>query len=426
MKRRDFLKSATAAAPGLTTTLMAGPVAAANRPAAAVLPKTRITRIRYYRTPPDAAGRPAGDHQPLVNQSSNVVVIETDQGLTGVGEGGSPDIMEQCATQLIGQDPFRIERLWQVMFRGYFYPAGREKTHAIGALDVALWDLKAKALGVPLYQLLGGRSRDHVECYATGFTIPGQPDASHKERARACIEAGFRAYRLHDPGPGRVFDRLTQVRRIADICKDIREGVGRDGAWAIDYHGEFDLPDAIRLSGMIEELAPYFCEDLVRSESWESYKALRHQVKVPVAYGEVLSDKWQWIDVIENNLIDYARVTVPNVGGITEFMKIAAMCEAHYIGIIPHFTGPISEAALVHCVTAISGPAIMEMTAAGQRTWPYLRRAYDFREGKLWPNERSGHGVEVDTSRLQLIGDYKEAYSAIPTLDRPDGTYTNW
>ena len=312
------------------------------------------------------------------------------------------------------------------MYRGYFYPAGREKTHAIGALDVALWDLKAKALGVPLYQLLGGRSRDHVECYATGFSIPGQPNASHKERARACVEAGFRAYRLHDPGEGAVFDRLTQVRRIANICRDIREGVGKDGSWAIDFHGEFDLPDAIRLSGMIEEFAPYFCEDLVRSDGWESYKALRPQVKVPIAYGEVLADKWQWTDVIENNLIDYARVTVPNVGGVTEFMKIAGMCEAHHIGIIPHFTGPISEATLVHCVTATSGPALMEMTGAGRRPWSYLIQAYDFRDGKLWPNDRPGHGVEVDTGKLQQIGDYKEAYTAIPRLDRPDGTYTNW
>ena len=415
MDRRTFLGSAASTGLGL-----------AIAPASALgLPKAKITRIRYYRSPTDAAGRSA-EHQPTINQSTNVVVIETDAGITGTGEGGSADIMEQCATQLIGQDPFRIERLWQILFRGYFYPAGREKAHALGALDVALWDLKAKALGVPLYQLLGGRSRDYVECYATGFSIPGAPNASHGERARACIEAGFRAYRLHDPGESGTFDRFEQVRRIAGLCREIREGAGRDGGWAIDYHGEFDLPDAVRLSEAIAPLAPYFCEDLVRSESVDTYRALRSQVRVPIAYGEVLSDKWQWNEVIENQLIDYARVTIPNVGGITEFMKIAALCETHQVGIIPHFTGPISEATLVHCVAATSGPAVMEMTGNGQRTWPYLRRSYDFRDGKLWINDRPGHGAELDTSKLQLIGEYREAYTGIPRRDRPDGSYTNW
>ena len=107
----------------------------------AALPKAKITRIRYYRTPTDAAGRP-NVHQPTFNQSTHVVIVETDQGLTGIGEGGAHDTMEQCAGMLIGEDPFRTDYLWQMLYRGYFYPAGREKVHALGALDLALWDLK--------------------------------------------------------------------------------------------------------------------------------------------------------------------------------------------------------------------------------------------------------------------------------------------
>lgn len=389
------------------------------------LPKCKITRIRYYKTPTDAAGRP-NVHQPLFNQSTFVVVIETDQGLTGVGEGGVPDIMEQCAGQLIGEDPFRTEKLWQLMFRGYFYPAGREKTHTIGALDVALWDLKAKALGVPLYQLLGGLSRNHVDCYATGFSIPGRPDASHRERARACMEAGFHTYRLHDPGGERVFDRFAQVERMAGLCREIREGCGRDGGWAIDFHGEFDLPDAVKLADLIYPLGPYFCEDMVRSDQGIGYKRLREKVKVPIAVGEVYGDKWEWADIIDEERADYVRLTIPNVGGVTEFMKLAAMAETHHMGIIPHFTGPISEAAIVHCVATTSVPVIMEMVGDGKREWPYLKSAYDFRNGRLWPNDRPGHGCEVDTSRLQQIGDFREHYASLPTLERPDGSYTNW
>ena len=126
---------------------------------AAGLPKSKITKIRYYKTPTDAAGRP-NVRQPLFNQSTNVVIVETDTGLIGVGEGGAGDTMEQCASMLIGEDPFRTDRIWQMMYRGYFYPPGREKVHGLGALDMALWDIKGKALGVPVYELLGGLTRE--------------------------------------------------------------------------------------------------------------------------------------------------------------------------------------------------------------------------------------------------------------------------
>ena len=123
-------------------------------------------------------------------------------------------------------DAFRSEQLWQLLFRGYFYPAGREKLHAIGALDMALWDIRAKALGVPLYRLLGGPTRDHVECYATGYPSHG----SLKETAAACVADGYRAFRI-GPADADPWDRFETVRKTAQMCQEVREGVGRDGAW---------------------------------------------------------------------------------------------------------------------------------------------------------------------------------------------------
>src|SRR5205085_7273669 len=151
----------------------------------------KITRIRTYRPRP---------FNPNISQSDLVVVIETDSGLMGVGEGGTADLLAHCAAMLIGQDPARIQHLWQVMYRGYFYPAGREKLHALGALDLALWDLKGKALGVPVYDLLGGRTREFIECYSTSYPWQG----SLGETARACLAAGFRAFRtgVADPDGG--------------------------------------------------------------------------------------------------------------------------------------------------------------------------------------------------------------------------------
>ena len=404
MHRRHLLQTALLAPASLGSALFA-----------ASLPKTRITRVRFYCV---------ADSRPIFNQSGHIVTVETDAGLTGVGEGGSPDTVRQLGAMLIGEDPFRTEHLWQVMYRGYFYPPGREKIHALGAIDLALWDLKGKALDLPVWQLLGGKTRDYIECYATGFPNQG----SLQETAAACIEAGFRAFRTG--GAGSRTDGAFQHRQAVDatfrMCQQIRAGVGDAGDWAIDYHTRFDLPDAVRLSSLLEPLRPLFCEDLVRSENPEVYRTLRPMVRVPIAVGEHFGDRWDANVLIENRLIDYSRVSIPNCGGITEFLKLAALCETHYVGLIPHFTGPVAEAALVHCCAALPGPAIMEMTGAGAKTHPHLPVHYDFRDGKMWPNERAGLGVEFDPSRAELAFEVTERSRPIPLLERPDGSVTNW
>lgn len=387
----------------------------------AALPEDRIKVIHYYSNSGDSQGRGG---QPMVNQSTNVVIIETESGLMGIGEGGEPRTMEECARMLIGLDPFRIEHHWQRMMRGYFYPAGREKLHSLGALDVALWDLKGKALDVPVWQLLGGKSRDHIECYSTVFPRP--PGGTLEDAARACREAGFRAYRHATDNPRqRVVDRFELVRRMHADCEAIHRGAG-DGGWAIDFHTELDMPDAINLATLIEPLHPYFCEDLIRSENVDAYEWVRARTRVPIAVGEQFGYKWDINRLIERGLIDYARVTLPNVGGITEFMKIVAIAETHYVGLIPHFTGPISEAALVHCLTATSVTALMEMLGDGSRTWPYLPEVYDFRDGKMWPNDRPGIGVVVDIDRLTKIAEYDEYRAGMLMNSRPDGSFMNW
>ena len=406
MQRRSFLQS---------TLLGSGAVLARSNRGQAALPKLKITRVRCYLTP---------NPRPSLNQSTNIVMVETDQGITGIGEGGSKDTVEQCAAIIIGEDPGRIEYLWQLMYRHYFYPPGREKLHALGAIDMALWDIKGKALGAPLHELLGGLARDHIECYATGFPSKG----SLRETARACVEAGFRAFRtsVADPGKDQPFNSHQIVRKTHQNCVEIREGVGKDGDWAIDFHTRLDLADAIRLCTLIEPLEPYFCEDLVRSENPGVYRNLRPQVKVPIAVGEHYGDRWDTNELIEGRLIDYSRVTIPNVGGITEYMKIAALCETHYIGLIPHFTGPVGEAALVHCCGTYSGPVLMEMSVGGKPDLSHLPQHYDFRNGKLWPNTRPGLGVEFDPSRTKLIAEITERRRPTQLYRRPDGSITNW
>jgi len=374
----------------------------------------KITRIRIYK--PQRLN-------PTYNQSDMVVTIETDSGLIGIGEGGSRDPLEQCAGMLIGEDPDRIQHLWQVMYRGYFYPAGREKLHALGALDLALWDLKGKRLGVPVYELLGGLTRDYIECYSTGFPWQG----NLADTARACIEAGFRAFRSGvGDGPEGAFNVRQQVEKAAESAQIMREAVGPDGEWAFDVHTRLDLADSIRLCGLIEPYRPLFVEDPLRSENPTVLAALRPHVKVPIAVGEQFGDRWDIHDLIEKHLIDYTRVTLPNVGGITEMIKVAALCETHYIGMIPHFTGPISLAALVQVMSSLSVPTLMEIAGPEPRVPPHLTQSVAFRNGKLWPKTDPGLGVEFDPNGAELISEVTQHNAPIAMFHRPDGSFTNW
>jgi L-alanine-DL-glutamate epimerase-like enolase superfamily enzyme len=373
----------------------------------------KITRIRCYR--PER-------FTPSLSQSDMIVLVETDAGLFGVGEGGSPDTVAQCAAMLVGEDPLRIQHLWQLMYRGFFYPAGREKLHAIGALDMALWDIKGKALGTPIYELFGGLARKYVECYSTAF--PRQGD--HGSTARACIEAGFRAYRTAVADPEGAYHARRSVDVTAEQCRSIAEGVGDKGEWCIDFHTRLDMPDAVRLCGLIEGLSPLFVEDPIRSENPGALAMLRSQVRTPLAVGEQFGNRWDCNEIVERHLADYLRVTLPNVGGITELMKIAAICETHYVGLIPHFTGPISTAALVHAVATLPVPVMMEILGAELRQPPHLTQGAIFREGKLWPSPAPGLGVEFVEQNVTLVAEINTHAAPVPQLRRPDGSYTNW
>jgi L-alanine-DL-glutamate epimerase-like enolase superfamily enzyme len=360
-----------------------------------------------------------------------VVTVETDAGITGIGEGGAKDTLEQCAGTLIGKNPFRIEAIWQEAYLAWFYPPGREKAHALGALDLALWDIKGKALGLPVHELLGGAARDYCECYVTsGVNAPaGQSGAgaSLKERARRTMEEGYRAFRIAaaDPPIGGVFDSRAIIRQVANDCREAREGVGPDGNWCIDFHQRFELNEALRLCRAIEEYDPFFVEDPVRDEhALQDIPKLRQMTAVPLTHGEEWGLKWDFNRLVESHDIDFIRSTLPNVGGITEMMKVAAICETHDVGIVPHFTGPIATAALVNCLSTFSGPVLMEYNYGG-RPIDYLPECLDFKNGKAHTNKRPGLGVTADMKRLTMVGEVTEP-GRRNVYKRPDGSLTHW
>jgi L-alanine-DL-glutamate epimerase-like enolase superfamily enzyme len=430
MFRRSFLKS-LAAAPAA---VLAGPLRLD-----AALPKAKVTKVSIYEPP---------NVNRLFNQSNMVVTVETDIGITGIGEGGSRDTLEQCAGNLVGQDPFHIERLWQEMYVGWFYPPGREKMHAVGAMDLALWDIKGKALKLPIHQILGGSVRNYVECYATGNVRPagepapeggrggrggggGQPAGDPfdyiRRSAEATMAAGYRCYRMDASVggaiPDNVFNQRERVHLVAEACKAARQGVGPKGDFNIDFHQKFDYIDALRCCKLIEEYEPYYVEDPVRDEHFlEDIPRLRKMTTCPLAPGEEWGARWDFNRLVENHDIDFVRVPLPNVGGITEMMKVAALCETHGVGIAPHFTGPISTAAQVGCLSTFSGPVIFE---CNYRPLPYLPECLDFKNGKAYTNERPGLGVTLDVKQVKLISEVTQT-GRRQFYTRPDGSVQHW
>jgi len=201
--------------------------------------------------------------------------------------------------------------------------------------------------------------------------------------------------------------------------------VGPDGNWCIDFHQRFDLNDALRCCRAIEPYEPFFVEDPVRDEhALADIPKLRPMTTVPLTHGEEWGLRWDFVKLVENHDIDFIRATLPNVGGITEMMKIAAICETHAVGIVPHFTGPIATAALVNCLSTFSGKVLMEYNYSGVPI-DYLPECLDFKQGKAYTNQRPGLGVTLDLKRVTPIGEVTQP-GRRNVYTRPDGSLTHW
>jgi L-alanine-DL-glutamate epimerase-like enolase superfamily enzyme len=458
--RRRFGQSLTAAIGAFVTgsnspkpplTRQTAPLARAQ----ARLSPTLVTRIRVFYPPNYNPNGPQA-----FPQSNMVVLVDTDAGITGIGQGGSPDTVRNVARSVIGKNAFDTEMIWQAAFMDGFYSPGKERLHALGAIDLALWDIKGKALNAPLYQLFGGKAREHIELYATSGlpqgTVPPAEAAAMglKERAAATMAAGYRVYRVdggilpstgqpggagQGPGPagqagrggggrgrgGTTFDSRSRIPRIIQAIEQIREGVGPDGNWMIDLHQKFDFHEAVEVCRLMEPLRPFCVEDPLREEQFRTQiPKLRLLTTVPLAPGEEWGTRADFSPLIEQRDIDFARASLPNVGGITEMLKIMAICDTHKVGIVPHFTGPIATAGHMHTMMAFPGQVLMEYNQ-GDRPVPYMPEFLDCKNGKVWPNDRPGLGVSVDEKQLTFIEAMTEGVPGI-THRRPDGSLTHW
>ena len=365
-----------------------------------------------------------------------LVKIETDEGIYGWGESGMSGrelavagAVEHYREWLIGRDPMKRGALWQEMYRSQYFEGGRVLTAAISAIDIALYDIAGKALGVPVYELLGGKHRDFVPTFAT---TSAQPGPEMVEQAQAIVEAGWNCMRLSNDRMGIESDGLYEPREsIANTVEwwvKTREALGNAPVLGTDYHHRLSVAEAASLLQMIPPHTLDFIEEPIRDETPEAYETLRKMTPVPFAIGEEFASKWQFLPYIERGITNYARLDLCNVGGFTEAMKVAGWAEAHYIDLMPHNPlGPICTIATVHFAAAIPNFSWLE-------TWrnPWAADRHDddrvfqstlkFERARFEVPSVPGLGIEVDEASLNEPFRPWEA----PHLHRRDGSHTNW
>ncbi len=357
------------------------------------------------------------------------VTVDTDEGIPGVGESGLTGrelavegAVRHLAPLLLGQDPRRIEHLWQIMSRGGFFPASGATAAALSAIDIALWDIRGKALGVPVYDLLGGLSRDQVVCYPHN---DGESVESLVASARRTQSEGWKFVRWDLSPGGEVLEPRRAIRLAVQQFQGVRAALGDEVALCLDAHTRLDPSDAVTLLRAVEPYRRYFVEDPVRAEDLQALRRVRQRTAVPIAAGEQFCSKWQFRQAIEDDLIDFARVDVCLVGCLTEAKKIAAMAEVHHIRLATHNPlGPVATAACLHLNLACSNVAVQEQPSRPGSLLPdVVPVQMDWRDGYLIAPSRPGLGVEFDRRAATL---HPFRLIEPPHLRRVDGSFTNW
>jgi len=303
------------------------------------------------------------------------VEVTTDEGVSGWGEITSTTkianralaaILKQVSHQIAGEDPSRIERLWHKLFRSFTYMGSRGAAcECVSAIDIALWDIRGKVLGLPVYELLGGAVRDEIALYTHPDQSKFTSDAAVVAEITDIVKSGHTALKF-DPFPyqgdrerrdGYLDGMLSRAdeKKAADLTALIRQTAGPGIEILIDAHGRFDVPTAIRLCRSLEEAGQIdWFEEPVPPESLDALKQVRDKVSAPISVGERAHTKWDFVPILEQKLADYIMPDVTWTGGITEMKKIANLAEGYYVPISPHDAGgPINVLAGAHVMMTV-------------------------------------------------------------------------
>lgn len=365
----------------------------------------------------------------LVKPRSLFLKVHTDEGLVGLGEPILEGRAATCAQAvaelepyLVGKDPTRVAHHWQAMYRHAFYRGGPILTSALSGVEQALWDLAGKAVGLPVYRLLGGPTRDRIRVYAgAGGSTP--EEAARAARAR--VEEGFTAIKTGPAGgrPARIVETPGFVDHVVSTFAAMREAVGREVDIAIDFHGAISPQTAALLIKALEPYQPLFVEEPVQCQNVDVLADLARKTHIPIATGERLFTKWAFREVLERRAASVLQPDLSHAGGILECRLIAGMAEAWYAAIAPHCPlGPIALAACLQLDACVPNFLVQEFVTLGQG---YLKQPFVAREGYIDLPTAPGLGIELDEEALadQVTG---TGWSC-PELYAPDdGSVADW
>ena len=341
------------------------------------------------------------------NYRTNWVFVKvfTDEGISGIGEGtleykesallGAIADLEHA---VVGRDPFDSEAIWSENYRDAYWRGGPVLMSALSAVDMALWDIKGKALGVPVWKLIGGRCREGVPCYANCWFTGAREPSEFAEKAIAAVELGFKGLKW-DPF-GKAFRQLPpEAFKKALACVEAVKGAidGR-AEILIECHGRFDVPTALRLCEALEPYAPYWVEEPVIPDTMRALADVRSRVRTPIACGERLYTVQQIQDAIELRACDYLQPDSSHAGGITGMKKIAALCDAHQIPFCAHNpSGPVANAVTLALGVSTPGYCIHE-TLFDDVPWraEVIDEDVRFENGLMYPSDRPGLGIELN------------------------------
>ncbi len=381
----------------------------------------KITKLTTYRVPPRWM----------------FLKIETDEGIVGWGEtvveGRAKTVeaaVHELSDYLVGQDPRRINDLWQVMYRGGFYRGGPILMSAIAGIDQALWDILGQSMGVPVYQLLGGRVRDRMKTYCW---VGGDRPAEVVEGIRRARELGFDTFKMNGTEEFDMVASHAAVDAAIEKFAQIRAAFGNTVDFGIDFHGRVALPMAKVLLRELEPLRPLFVEEPVLAEQAEAYPRLAEYTSIPLAAGERMFSRFDFKRVFANGGIAILQPDLSHAGGITECVKIAAMAEAHDVALAPHC--PLGPVALAAClpVDLVSHNAVFQEQSMGihynsdAELLDYVKNREDFavKDGHVAASERPGLGVVIDEDAVieasRRAKDWRN-----PVWRHADGSVAEW
>lgn len=354
------------------------------------------------------------------------VRLHTDGGITGLGEGSLQykdaaltAELRNFAQFLRGKDPFQIEHIWTSLHRRVTWSGGAVTMSAISAIDLALWDIKGKALGVPVYELLGGKVRDRVPLYANGWFARQRPSAHgpqgeteneaawYARQARWVVEQGYRCLKLYPFGGAQTVTPQRMARGV-NLVRAVREAVGPEIEIAVDVRARLNIWSARRVAQQLAPLNVAWLEEPILYDNAPAMAAFARSVPVPVATGEQLYNRWEFRPLLEENAVGIIQPDICHAGGISELRKIAAMAETYYVNVAPHNSnGPISTLASLHLDMAINNCHMQELFL---NSLPYyqevLTRPLVIQDGYGAPPDGPGWGADL---KEDVMGRYPPA-----------------